>query len=96
MDNGVISSPINLIQSSDANVVSDRVYGIVLQDGVNFGGQVKSSVNTLNDKFSFQQTEKGIRVRGHKCNKLVPWANLKDVDYYLDDGTAPVGGKVTT
>ena len=82
---------------SFSGAIEDKVYGIVLQDGVNFGGQVKSSINMKNDTgHTFTETDKGIRVKGPKCNKLVPWSNLKDVDYYLEDGSAPVAGKVTT
>lgn len=70
------------------------VFGIELHAGVNFGGFVAGTVNRKN-AHGLVLTEEinGIRVKGPKCNKLVPWAALKGVDYLNDDGTEPLAAK---
>jgi hypothetical protein len=70
------------------------VFCINLHLAQNFGGFVTSTLSTKNHAgFSLTQIDKGIRVKGPKCNKLVPWSNLRDVDYVLPSGELPVAGE---
>ena len=72
----------------------NEVFGIELHAGVNFGGFVGNTVNIHNThKLTLIEEANGIRVRGPKCNKLVPWAAMKGVDYLNEDGSEPVTGK---
>jgi hypothetical protein len=72
----------------------DAVFCINLHLAQNFGGFVTSTLNTRNHNgFSLRQTEEGVRVKGPKCNKLVPWSNIRDIDYILPSGELPVAGE---
>jgi len=72
----------------------NEVFAIELHAGVNFGGFVSGTINKRNNH-SLELTEEinGIRVKGPKCNKLIPWAALKGVDYLNDDGSEPLAPK---
>lgn len=70
------------------------VFGIELHAGVNFGGFVAGTINQKNaHNLTLTEEFNGILVKGPKCNKLVPWAALKGVDFLSDDGSEPVTGK---
>lgn len=72
----------------------DEVFGIELHAGVNFGGFVAGTINKKNAHgLTLTQETNGIRVKGPKCNKLVPWAAMKGVDYITDDGLEPLVSK---
>lgn len=72
----------------------NEVFGIELHAGVNFGGFVGGTINIRNNHgLTLTEETNGIRVRGPKCNKLVPWAAMKGVDYVNEDGSEPVTGK---
>jgi hypothetical protein len=74
--------------------MENEVFGIELHAGVNFGGFVGGTVNIHNaHNLKLIEEANGIRVRGPKCNKLIPWAALKGVDYLNEDGSEPVTGK---
>ena len=73
---------------------SEKVFCINLHMAQNFGGFVTGTLNTRNHLgYSLEQVKEGIRVKGPKCNKLVPWTNIRDVDYVLDNGELPVAGE---
>lgn len=72
----------------------NEVFGIELHAGVNFGGFVGGTITKHNaQKLVLTEEANGIRVRGPRCNKLIPWAALKGVDYVNEDGSEPVTGK---
>jgi len=82
--------------SEKANIFKPKneVFGIELHAGVNFGGFVGGTINIRNNHgLTLTEEINGIRVRGPKCNKLVPWAAMKGVDYVNEDGSEPVTGK---
>lgn len=71
-----------------------EVFGIELHAGVNFGGFVAGTINRKNAHgLTLTEEFQGIRVKGPKCNKLVPWAAMKGIDYLNDDGTEPLSTK---
>lgn len=84
----------NKVDGTTETVVKNEVFGIELHAGVNFGGFVAGTINRKN-AHGIVLTEEfnGIRLRGPKCNKLIPWAAMKGVDYLNDDGSEPVAGK---
>jgi hypothetical protein len=74
--------------------MTNEVFGIELHAGVNFGGFVAGTVNKRNAHgLTLIEEANGIRVKGPKCNKLIPWAAMKGVDYLNEDGSEPVTGK---
>lgn len=86
----------NLASENDKVTItkSNVVFGIEVHAGVNFGGFVGSTVNIRNNHgLTLTEEANGIRVRGPKCNKLVPWAAMKGIDYVNEDGSEPVTGK---
>lgn len=86
----------NVIDASmvKGGVVENEVFGIELHAGVNFGGFVAGTINRKNAHgIVLTQEFNGIRLKGPKCNKLIPWAAMKGVDYLNDDGSEPVAGK---
>lgn len=82
------------IESGSSKATKNEVFGIELHAGVNFGGFVGGTINIHNShKLTLTEETNGIRVKGPKCNKLIPWAALKGVDYVNEDGSEPVTGK---
>jgi hypothetical protein len=74
--------------------MTKEVFGIELHAGVNFGGFVGGTVNKNNNHgLTLTEESNGIRVRGPRCNKLIPWAAMKGIDYLNEDGSEPVTGK---
>jgi hypothetical protein len=75
-------------------MAKEKVFCINLHMAQNFGGFVTSTLNTRNHTgYTLEETERGVKVVGPKCNKLVPWGNLRDVDYLLANGETPVAGE---
>ena len=73
--------------------MESQVFAVELHMGLNFGGFVTGTLNTRNNAgYTLEETDFGIRVKGPKCNKFIPWANIKGVDYTLENGEAPVAG----
>jgi len=69
------------------------IFAVELHMALNFGGFVTATLNTRNHTtYSLKEVEGGIRVQGAKCNKFIPWANIKGVDYVLENGEVPVAG----
>ena len=74
----------------------DKIFCINLHVAQNFGGFVTSTLNVFNHKtYTLDADINGVRVRGPKCNKLVPWGNLRDIDYILPTGELPVSAMET-
>lgn len=77
--------------------MENEIFAVELHMGLNFGGFVNGTLNVRNNKgFSLEETANGIRVKGPKCNKFIPWSNIKGVDYVLEKGEVPVvrAGKI--
>jgi hypothetical protein len=80
--------------STPEEAVESKVFAIELHAGVNFGGFVAGNLTSENaHNLSLSEEINGIRVKGPKCNKLIPWAALKGVDYFNDDGSKPLTSK---
>jgi hypothetical protein len=74
--------------------IKNQVFGIELHSGVNFGGFVAGTINKRNAHgLVLTEEANGIRVKGLKCNKLLPWAAMKGIDYLNDDGSEPLASK---
>ena len=92
MSDKVIKTYKNLQEKE--NLMENKVFSIELHAGVNFGGFVAGMLTAENGHNLILSEElNGIRVRGPKCNKLLPWSAMKGVDYYNEDGTKPVSPK---
>lgn len=75
----------------ELNEGSNKVLAVTLHLAENFGEFVTGTVNVSKYKnIILTQEEKGIRAIGPKCNKLVPWSNIRGVDYFFADGSIPV------
>lgn len=89
-----LATAADLVKQEGISPNSGKVFGIELHAGVNFGGFVGGTVNVKNNhQLTLAEETNGIRVRGPKCHKLIPWAALKGVDYFNEDGSEPVSGK---
>lgn len=75
-----------------------KVFGITMHVAENFGKTVTANLNVDTTKgiYTFERDIDGIIVNRAPTAgqvgtcKLIPWANLRGVDFYLPDGTAPV------
>ena len=74
--------------------MTNEVFAIELHAGVNFGGFVAGTITRENaHNLTLTEETNGIRVKGPKCNKLVPWAAMIGIDYLNEDGTRPIAPK---
>ena len=79
-----------------------KILSVTTHMAQNYGGLVAGTINSEKHNLEITQTEFGVQVyrapnpEGSKgCNKLVSWANILCIDYYFDDGKAPVVGTGT-
>lgn len=76
-------------QSERANPKSE-VISIDLRDAQSIEGLVIRFVNADSSNVKLTQEDKGIRVRGKKTNKLVPFSNIRSIDYLEEGQPRPV------
>lgn len=67
-----------------------KVLSVSLHAAENFGGFVAGTINAEKHHLEIEETDKGVIVSSKACRKLVPWSNIRGIDYFLDSGAAPV------
>lgn len=75
-----------------------KIFAVQLCSGLNFGGFVSATLNTRNNANieiipEMEGTKiAGLWFMGKKCHKYVPVEHVKDIDFVLENGEAPVAG----
>jgi hypothetical protein len=64
-----------------------EILSVSLHMAENFGGFVAGTINSEKHSLKIVQTEYGVLVTGRGCSKLVPFTNIRGIDYKTVEGT---------
>jgi hypothetical protein len=64
-----------------------EILSVSLAMAENFGGFVAGTINAEKHFLKMVQTEHGVLVTGKGCSKLVPFTNIRGIDYKTAEGT---------
>lgn len=64
-----------------------EILSVNLHMAENFGGFVAGTINSEKHFLKITEVDKGVLVEGAKCSKLVPWGNIRGIDYKTKEGT---------
>jgi hypothetical protein len=72
-----------------------EILSVSLAMAENFGGFVAGTINADKHFLKLTQTVNGVFVEGKGCAKLVPFTNIRGIDYKTAEGTVIGTGKIS-
>ena len=81
--------------ASDAGVPEEYTLGIQaisMRDAQNVQGLVVGFVNAEKMGVTITMSKDGVRIKGTQTNKLVPYSNIRSIDFEATETSKPVVG----